>query len=436
MEFNQTNRVAIRTHLQNSGIEYLSFSSMKELRNNEAMFLKHYINYEWDTLIYCATIIGKSCHHGIELFYGDPKNISLFETDSKLVIEKITKRAKDYAKSDYISKNKKPDDFWTAKKMIAYGWFTEIVKLVDQYEKLKKEIFETPADQVVDETKVSDLESLENTIKETIEKAKKKDEKLDDFINYGKTWSIESIMEGIERGIKNWFDWVYPKVKNWTLIGSELERKMDVLDLNGEPLTLPIKFIIDAIYEDENDDLIIVDWKFKSELSNDTSVKPEYDMQGSTYCFGTNTAFDRMPIKALFIEIMPKESKCAITLQADLRKACGDCWIDREKGNNGKWMTNPMMTQALIEKWAVELKPVVYEYVVDFIQKHYLLDIWLIFYNQTVKRLYQLVVEWDDFMINIFDGNFDGGISVYKDWISQFTGGDDSQYDESDAVDL
>ena len=42
---------------------------------------------------------------------------------------------------------------------------------------------------------------------------------------------------------------------------------------------MPLKVIIDAVFEDENGDLIIVDWKFKSQLSDDESIKPDYDMQ-------------------------------------------------------------------------------------------------------------------------------------------------------------
>jgi hypothetical protein len=58
-----------RELLQGSGIEYLSFSSMKELRNNETLFFKKYINYEFDNNIWTSTIIGKSCHEAIEMFY-------------------------------------------------------------------------------------------------------------------------------------------------------------------------------------------------------------------------------------------------------------------------------------------------------------------------------------------------------------------------------
>jgi len=44
-------------------------------------------------------------------------------------------------------------------------------------------------------------------------------------------------------------------------------------------LDLPVKFIVDAVFEDEDLDLIIVDWKFKGLLSSDETIKPEYDMQ-------------------------------------------------------------------------------------------------------------------------------------------------------------
>ena len=71
-------------------------------------------------------------------------------------------------------------------------------------------------------------------------------------------------------------------------------------------------------------------------------------------------------------------------------------------------MTNPMMQQALIEKGAIELKPVFYEYVLDFEAQPHLLNMWLVFYNQTIARLYQLLVLGEEFLINIFDQSFNG----------------------------
>lgn len=52
---------------------------MKELRNNEAMFLKKYINYEFDNNVFVATIIGKSCHHAIEMLYREEKHKEKFD---------------------------------------------------------------------------------------------------------------------------------------------------------------------------------------------------------------------------------------------------------------------------------------------------------------------------------------------------------------------
>lgn len=445
------NRQQTREQIQASWIEYLSFSSMKELRNNEALFLKHYINYEWDNLIYLATIIWKSCHHAIECFYNDPANAEIYNKDpeveteenkgdlsktdpKKFVLDKITKFAKDYAKTEYIAKNRKGDDFWNSKTMIDCGWYADIEKLVDDYKKKAEEIKKL---EVVDEIKKAetDLEKIWEKIKKAIEKHKEKDAKLDDFINWGATWTYEKIMEGITFGVSNWFDQVYPRLKNWKLIWVEFERTLDCADLNGEILELPLKVIIDAVFEDENWDLIIVDWKFKSQLSDDDSIKPDYDMQGTTYFFGWWTIFGKKPKKAMFIEIQPAEAKCTVTLQADLRKLCDENEIDWAKWNNGKWMTNAMMQDALISKWAIELKPVVYEYILDFEAQAYLLEMWLVFYKQTIKRLYQLIVNWDDFMINIFDASFNGWITVYQEWMQQFLP-NKVEIDINDAVEL
>lgn len=426
--------IKVRQDLQASWIEYLSFSSMKELRNNEALFLKKYINYEFDNNVFVATMIWKSCHHGIEAMFKDESNAMLMADEPQVCIDKIIKVAKDYAKEEYIAKFRKPENFWNSKTMIAFGGYTDIVKLVDEYTKKANEIKEISImDQVQEAEK--ELGKIWEKIKKAIEKHKEKDAKLDDFIQWWVRWSFEWVMESIEIGMKNWFTLVYPKIKNWKLIWVEFERTLDCADLNGEILELPIKVIIDAVFEDENGDLIIVDWKFKSQLSDDESIKPDYDMQGTTYFFGWWTIFGKKPKKAMFIEIQPAEAKCTVTLQADLRDLCDKNEIDWAKWNNGKWMTNPMMQEALIKKGAIELKPVVYEYILDFETQAYLLEMWLVFYKQTIKRLYQLIVNWDDFMINIFDASFNGWVTVYQEWMQQFLP-NKVEIDINDAVEL
>lgn len=58
---------------------------------------------------------------------------------------------------------------------------------------------------------------------------------------------------------------------------------------------------------------------------------------------------EKMPTKAIFIEIQPAEAKAPYMQQAELRELCTKHNIDWEKGNNGKWMTNGLMTDALLE---------------------------------------------------------------------------------------
>ena len=426
--------IKVRESLMASWIEYLSFSSMKELRNNEAMFLKKYINYEFDNNVFVATIIWKSCHHGIEAMFRDESNAMLMADEPQVCIDKIIKVAKDYAKEEYIAKFRKPENFWNSKTMIEFGGYVDLVKLVDDYKKEAEKIKDLTVVEEIQKAE-KDLEKVGDKIKKAIEKHKEKDAKLDDFIQWGVTGSIDKIMDGIQIGLSNWFTFVYPKVKNWKLIWVEFEKTLDCADLNGEILDLPLKVIIDAVFEDENWDLIIVDWKFKGTLSDDDSIKPDYDMQGVTYFFGGWTILWKKPKKALFIEIQPSDAKCTVTLQADLRKLCDENAIDWAKWNGGKYMTNAMMQDVLIEKGAIELKPVVYEYVIDFEAKSYLLEMWLVFYKQTIKRLYQLLVVWDDFILNIFDQSFDGWIKVYKEWMAQFMPNKE-EIDINDAVDL
>lgn len=431
----QTAQQNIRELLQGSGIEYLSFSSMKELRNNEMLFFKKYINYEFDNNIWLSTIIGKSCHHGIELFYWEIDNIELYQKDPAFVIDKITKFAMDYAKDEYIAKNQKPEDFWKSNIMIDFGWYEDLRKLVDEY-KAQAEAIKGITEETALLEANKELEAIGKKITKNIEKAKEKDAKLDNLINWGATGTIDKIMDGIQAGLKNWFAIVYPKVKDWKLIATEYNRTLDVADLQWEILDLPLKIIIDAVFEDENWDIIIVDWKFKSQLSDDDSIKPDYDMQWSTYFFGGMSALEKMPTKALFIEIQPAEAKPPYMQQAELRELCTKHEIDWEKWNNGKWMTNGLMTDALLECGALELAPVVYEYVIDFTEKPYLLDMWTVFYKQTIKRLVQLLVEEQEFLPNIFDGNFGGWVIAYQEWMAQFMPKDTPEYTEADAVDL
>lgn len=45
----------------------------------------------------------------------------MYKKDPAFVIEKITKFAQDYAKTEYLEKNQKPEDFWKSNIMIAFG---------------------------------------------------------------------------------------------------------------------------------------------------------------------------------------------------------------------------------------------------------------------------------------------------------------------------
>lgn len=150
--------------------------------------MKHYINYQWDNNIFIATAVGKSCHHGIEMFYSDlDNNKKLWDTNQKLLFEKIIKIAQDYAKDEYIAKNKKPDDFWNSKTMIEFGGYSDVALKVDDYAK-QAEVVDAiiPTDVAEREKAQKALDALEVEIKALILKHKEKDAKLDDFIQYGK----------------------------------------------------------------------------------------------------------------------------------------------------------------------------------------------------------------------------------------------------------
>lgn len=213
-------------------------------------------------------------------------------------------------------------------------------------------------------------------------------------------------MDGIQKGMTNRFTFVYPKIKDWKLIATEYNTTTDVEDLTGAILALPVKTIIDAVFQDENGEYVIVDWKFKSQLTDGESIKPDYDMQGATYIFGLMGGMRVVAKRAIFIEIQPMEAKAPYMQQAELRDLCKTNEIDRENGNNGKWMTNGLMQDELTKKGVIQLKPVINEYTIDFSEKIYLLEMWTVWYKQTINRLFQLLVVGDDFIPNIFDGNF------------------------------
>jgi len=44
----------------------------------------------------------------------------LYAKDPETTMSAVIKNAQQYAKDDYITKNKKPDDFWNSKTMIAF----------------------------------------------------------------------------------------------------------------------------------------------------------------------------------------------------------------------------------------------------------------------------------------------------------------------------
>ena len=427
-----------RELLQPSWIEYLSYSSMKELRNNELLFFKKYINYEFDNNIRLSTIIGKCCHHALELFYTDiEENKALYHSDFDFLFEKVSKFAKDYAFEEYLQKYQKPPHFWNSQAMISFGGYDDLRKQVDEYKALLDEVKGIDDTSLFDDKK-KEVKDMETAIKKTIEKHKKKDEKLDNFINWWKEWSIEKIMTGIEWGLKNWFSQVYPKIIDWKLIGTEYNRTLPVTDMEWKELVLPLKVIIDVLFETPEGDIVIVDWKFKSQLKSDEyEFSPEYDMQWSTYFYGVVAWLDQVPTKALFIEVKPSQQKAPYFKQPELRDMCDENGIDRATGNNGKYMTNDMMTAELIAQGVLELAPIVNEYTVDFQKRHYVLDMWQVFYNQTIKRLMELLVENDEFVPNIFDGNFGGWVIAYQEWMQEYTQKDVIKvFDPNDVVDL
>lgn len=433
-----TNIEIQRELLQWSWIEYLSYSSMKELRNNELLFFKKYINYEYDNKIWLSTAIGKCCHHALELFYTDIEtNKPLYHSDFPFLLEKVTKFAKDYAKEEYLQKNQKPWHFWNTQSMLEFGGYDDLRKQVDQYKALLDEV-KGIDDTSLFEDKKLEVAEMETNIKKTIEKHKKKDEKLDDFINWWKEWSIEKIMTGIEWGLKNWFSQVYPKIIDWKLLGTEYNRTLPVQDIEWNDLVLPLKVIIDVLFETPEGDIVIVDWKFKGTLMSDEyEFSPEYDMQWATYFHWVVAWLEQVPTKALFIEVKPSEQKAPYYKQPELRDMCDEHWIDWATGNNGKYMTNDMMTAELIKQWKLELAPVINEYTVDFQKRYYVLEMWQKFYNQTIKRLMELLVENDEFIPNIFDGSFGGGVIAYQEWMQEYTQRDVIKtFDVNDVVDL
>ena len=425
-----------RELLQWAGIQYVSFSSMRELRSNESLFLKKYINYEFDNNIWTSTIIWKSCHESIEMFYCDYESLVWYGKDPDVTKQKIIKFWQDYAKEQYIQKNQKPNDFWNTKTMISFWGYEDLRKLVDEY-KTQADIIKDLKDLWELESSNKTLEAIEDKIQKVIKKHKKKDWWLDDFIKWWATGDIDKIMDGIQKGMTNWFTFVYPKIKDWKLIATEYNTTTDVEDLTGAILALPIKTIIDAVFQDENGEYVIVDWKFKSQLTDGESIKPDYDMQGATYIFGLMGGMRVVAKRAIFIEIQPMEAKAPYMQQAELRDLCKTNEIDRENGNNGKWMTNGLMQDELIKKGVIQLKQVINEYTIDFSEKIYLLEMWTVWYKQTINRLFQLLVVGDDFIPNIFDGNFGGGVIAYQEWMKDFLPASKTpEFTDADAVDL
>lgn len=402
--------------LKEAGIAHLSYSAIKDLRNNEYIFKMHYIDKNFGDEIYLSSIIGTWCHYWINKFLQNAFEYSkeYEQKEYDLCVKQTINEAILFVFKKYITQNKKYDKY--------YSDIDAILKTYSYY--LDDDLLAIVASYTSEEDKVKKIEAQTSIFR----RIRQMDENLPDNIRWGVRWNMQTIIEWIVNWLCNWFNEVYPTLKDLTYYDSELEFTTSIKDKDNNPYDVPLKSVIDAIFKDNEWNYYIYDWKFKTALLNleetDCEFHPPYDLQGTTYYIALKNYLnltDKTKIFVRIFELTMSEPKPEYFLQKDLRAMCDKEWIDWfHWWANAKYMTNDQMTEHLVMRWVIKIKPCSLLYKVEPTERLYLLTIWHDLYSSSIQRLIEIFVENKGILPNFFDWNFDWWITIYKDYLKQF----------------
>lgn len=312
-------------------------------------------------------MIGKAYHYGLEQYW---LSVLDHKDNPEIIIlnqEDVTKHAVDFLK-DEIRANQ------------AMG----IGDLADD-KGIKLETLK----ELIDLAEIEEEDSPDKI--DALAKLKKKKIDLDDiraarrkYIDWGKTGNPKDAEESVKQAVANYFN----ELPNYNPLFTEQAETVDFVDIEGRPMPIPLKGVVDLIAEDEDGEIIVVDHKAVYKHADPETDKAQYELQAGAYFFIAQALTGRIPKAMIFDEVV-KTAPSAGTglLQKQLRELCDKHGIDWATGNNGKYMTNDLMKEALIEVGELEKPQARKPIVINYTEKPDVVNAFLKIYKLVVNRI-------------------------------------------------
>lgn len=348
-------------------IQHFSVSGLLEYMKNEQSFFKKYIRLEFDNKTWPALMIWKAFHAWLDYYYKSLMNAEAWNMPvvdfakmnlleeiranenlglSELVAEKLTKKQQE----DWASL--KPKDFETIKDEIDSQIEGEENKTYSEYEKFLL---------IYNDIESRELELLKSfwLTDDEIQEAKKR------YIDWGKTQSPATAIIDVETVVKNYFDNI-PNYKE--VLYSEIKETVEICDLDGEVLPLPLKWALDLIVRDDEGNICIVDHKWVWSFEDLTKWKASYELQAGAYFFIAWAITGERPKKMIFDETLKGEAKVVWKedenrklLQADLKELADAHGIEYEKYVKNVELIEMLLAAGVLE-YTKTLKPIIIDY--------------------------------------------------------------------------
>lgn len=339
-------------------VKHFSVSGILEYMKNEQSFFKKYIRLEFDNITCPSLLVWQAFHTGLNYYYSSLINGETLPMTA--VIE--------FAKTHLLEAIRENEDMGLEELLTTR--LTE--KQKEEWEKLKE----------TNDRENKEIELLRSfwITDEEVQEAKKR------YIEWWKTQNPATAILDVETLIKNYFDNL-PNYKN--VLYSEIKETIEIFDLDGEVLPLPLKWILDLIIRDDEGNICIVDHKRVGSFTDITKWKASYELQAGAYFFIAWAITGERPKKMIFDEVLKWEAKVICKedpsrklLQADLKELADANGIKYEKNVKNAELITKLLDAGVLE-YTKTLKPII----IDFDENPEVITAFLAIYKIILNRL-------------------------------------------------
>ncbi len=371
-------------------IKHFSVSGLLEYMKNEQSFFKKYIRLEFDNKTWPALMIWKAFHAWLDYYYsslmnGEAQNMTVSEFAKRNLFEEI--RANENLGLSEIAAEKltkKQQEDWAKlqpkdiKEFLAPGEDEKTIAEKTEFEKFLL---------IHNDIESRELELLKSfgLTDEEIQEAKTR------YIDWGKTQNPLTAIIDVETVVKNYFDNI-PNYKE--VLYSEVKETVEICDLDGEVLPLPLKWALDLIVRDDQGKICIVDHKWVWSFADLTKWKASYELQAGAYFFIAWAITWERPTKMIFDEtlkgdakVVCKEDPTRKLLQADLKELADVNGIEYEKYVKNAELIEMLLTAGVLE-YTKTLKPII----IDYDETPEIITAFLEIYKIVLNRLWIMAI--------------------------------------------